>query len=147
MARSKLTLSGGILVGLLAVASASCSSGSNSAASSSPTSASSVATTSTTATPLVVDPVASRCGEEGKIVSPGSTDNANIKFVNQTGQALRVYWLDFAGGRKSFADLAAGESYTQASFVGHAWLVADRADRCVRLATVDAASSPVTVTG
>jgi hypothetical protein len=98
------------------------------------------------AKPLVVDPVISRCAEEGNVVSPGSTERANIKFVNQTDQALKIYWLDFAGGRKFYADLAAGASYTQATMTGHVWLVADGADKCVRVATADAETTTVTVT-
>ncbi len=103
-------------------------------------------TTSTTAPkPITVDPVASRCAEEGALVSPASSQEATIAFVNQTGEALRIYWLDFAGARKAYGELAAGATASQPTFVGHVWLLADQSDRCVRVATTDAPAMTVTV--
>jgi hypothetical protein len=100
------------------------------------------ATTTTTAPkPLVVDPVASRCAEEGHVVSPSSSAVATLTFVNQTGQLLKIYWLDYTGARKPYGEVAAGARVAQVTYVGHDWLLADASGRCVKLVTTDAATT------
>ena len=95
-------------------------------------------TTSTTAPkPLTVDPVASHCADEGKVVSPSASQVATIMFSNQTSQTLKIYWLDYTGVRKPYGEVAPGVTATQSTFVGHYWLLADATDHCARIASVD----------
>lgn len=105
-------------------------------------------TTSTTAPkPLTVDPVTSRCADEGKVVSPSSSQAGSITFSNQTNQTLKIYWLDYTGARKPYGEVAPGATTTQATFVGHYWMLADATDKCARIAPIDGASFTMTVTG
>jgi VHL beta domain len=104
-------------------------------------------TSTTTPKPLTVDPVASHCADEGKVVSPSSSQAATITFSNQTGQTLKIYWLDYAGARKAYGDVAPGATTTQATFVGHYWMLADATDHCARIASIDGATFTMAVSG
>jgi len=103
-------------------------------------------TTSTTSTPLVVDPVASRCAEESGLVSSGSTPTT-ITFVNKTTQPLRVYWVNTTGARQAYGEVAPGATVNQGTFVGHVWVLADSTDRCVQLTVAAAPATTMTVNG
>lgn len=48
-----------------------------------------------------------------------------ITFVNRGAHPVDVYWLDYAGERKHYQRLGAGEDYVQPTFLTHPWLVAD----------------------
>jgi membrane-associated protease RseP (regulator of RpoE activity) len=55
-----------------------------------------------------------------------------ITFLNgYTSLPVRVYWLDYAGQRKLYANVAPGSSYNVLSFMTHPWLVADSTDKCI----------------
>lgn len=104
-------------------------------------------TSTTTPKPLTVDPVTSHCADKGKVVSPSSSQAANIAFSNQTGQTLKIYWLDYTGARKPYGEVASGATATQATFVGHYWMLADATDKCARIASIDGPTFTMTVTG
>jgi hypothetical protein len=104
-------------------------------------------TSSTTPKPLTVDPVASHCADEGKVVSPASSQAATITFSNQTTQTLKIYWLDYTGARKPYGEVAPGATTTQATFVGHYWMLADATDQCARIASIDGATFTMAVSG
>ena len=46
-----------------------------------------------------------------------------ITFTNHAGQPVTLYWLPGDGGRKPYATLAPGETYTQNTYAGHTWLI------------------------
>jgi VHL beta domain len=112
-----------------------------------PTTTSSTTTTTTAPKPLTVDPVASHCADEGKVVSPASSQAATITFSNQTTQTLKIYWLDYTGARKPYGEVAPGATTTQATFVGHYWMLADATDQCARIASIDGATFTMAVSG
>ncbi|WP_221329609.1 hypothetical protein [Actinoplanes sp. L3-i22] len=47
-----------------------------------------------------------------------------VEFVNETAQNVTIAWLGYDGERSVYATLAAGEKYTQDTFVGHVWIAA-----------------------
>lgn len=68
---------------------------------------------------------------------PGSgkahTGLINVTFENHLDQAVRVYWMDFAGQPDLYFELIPGESYVQETYASHLWLVTDTDDQCVGL--------------
>jgi hypothetical protein len=71
--------------------------------------------------------------------SSPSTTPATIVFVNETGGTVNVHWLAFDGSRQLFFQLAAGQIQSQATYIGHAWLVTDDAGACVGYVVADQA--------
>ena len=63
--------------------------------------------------------------------SVASTKSAQITFVNQTNETVRVYWLNFSGQRVLYKSLPAGQSYTQNTYITHPWVVLDPSGKCV----------------
>jgi hypothetical protein len=57
--------------------------------------------------------------------------HAQITFVNQTGETLSVYWLNYSGQRVFYKTLLAGKRYTQQTYLTHPWLVLDPNGKCV----------------
>jgi len=62
------------------------------------------------------------CSAEGSLVSGGGASTF-VTFENQSGEAIRVHWLDFSGGRVLYRVLPAGTAYTQQTYVTHPWIV------------------------
>ena len=48
-----------------------------------------------------------------------------VTFVNRTGRAVELFWLDRDGRRRSYGAIAADAEREQHTFDGHVWLVAD----------------------
>jgi hypothetical protein len=71
-----------------------------------------------------VRPTEDRHPKEEGLRSVHSAVEAQIRFVNQSGQTVRVYWLDYEGERKLYQTLRAGEDYDQPTYLTHPWLVA-----------------------
>jgi len=49
--------------------------------------------------------------------------DTSISFVNRTAAEVELVWLDAEGERRSYGRLRPGESRSQHTFAGHAWLV------------------------
>ncbi len=63
------------------------------------------------------------CAEEATIKSGTGSTETYIDMVNNTGETLVRYWLDFEGNRAAFSPaVAPGDSFRQSTFAGHAWL-------------------------
>jgi len=75
-----------------------------------------------------------RCPVERGLRSPTSQWPTAIRFVNETGAPIRLYWIDFRGERKFYADVRPGDSLRQETFVGHVWVVTDKDENCLELA-------------
>lgn len=54
----------------------------------------------------------------------GSTE-VSLKFVNQTGEALKLFWVNFDGVEEAFYDLALSESVDVDTLNTHAWRLRD----------------------
>jgi dipeptidyl-peptidase 4 len=66
-----------------------------------------------------------------------------LTFVNRTEGAIRLFWLDTNGRRKSYGTLAAGVEREQHTYAGHVWEVVDRHD--VLLAVYQAPETPLQI--
>jgi len=49
-----------------------------------------------------------------------------ITFVNRSGGQVAIYWIDFQGKRRRYANLQPGGRHRQHTFAGHVWLVTGR---------------------
>jgi hypothetical protein len=57
-----------------------------------------------------------------------SGDFLLMHLENQSGQKVKLYWVDYGGGLKYYADIAAGDSREQTTYTGATWLIADADD-------------------
>jgi hypothetical protein len=62
---------------------------------------------------------------------PGSSDPTTIRFINEAGRALTVYWLDYDGIPQEMAALLPGESADLNSYEGHLFVARDFDGTCV----------------
>jgi hypothetical protein len=69
---------------------------------------------------------------EGKV-------RTNLRFLNRTGGAVRIYWLDYAGRRVFYKSLAPGASYVQPTWKTHPWVVLDASGACIGFVIAPAA--------
>ncbi len=67
--------------------------------------------------------------EEGKLKSLAYDQPTTLRIVNTTGGAVNVYWLDYQGKRKSYGQIAAGDSQFQNTFVSHPFLLTNKAGK------------------
>jgi hypothetical protein len=84
------------------------------------------------------------CSAESNLRSAVSSQQTTVRFQNQTGFSLHIYWLDFSGIRKPYGDVEAGAEKIQPTFTGHIWVLTDMTGQCA--AIVQAASTVATVT-
>ena len=73
------------------------------------------------------------------------TDAASITFVNYTARPVSVFWVESNCQETSYATLKAGDSYTQATYVGHVWRIRDQETNDVILEYAAQDSTPVTI--
>jgi hypothetical protein len=66
--------------------------------------------------------------EDNTIQSTSGIIETSIKFINKSGQPIKVYWLDYEGKRKLYAKVKAEDSYIQQTYVTHPWLITDADD-------------------
>ncbi len=71
------------------------------------------------------------CAASGMLRSKESAQPARIVFRNATGEAVRMFWLDFQGNWRAYALVAAGGLQVQKTFLSHPWLLADTNGRCL----------------
>ncbi len=83
--------------------------------------------------------------QEGVVKSLASTTEAQITFINKSGQRVKVYWLDFDGQRVLYKVLQASESYDQQTFLTHPWLVTDANDNAWHIFYPSATPRAVTI--
>jgi hypothetical protein len=76
-------------------------------------------------------PAATACAREPDYASRPSQERTGMTFVNRSGQAVQIFWLDFRGYRKLYRELPPGDRFHQDTFIGHNWLVATMDGRCV----------------
>lgn len=75
------------------------------------------------------------CNAFGNVRSKNTGQPITIRFVNNSGSHRSVMWIDYKGQPKHYKDLAAGESYSQQTFVGHPWMFTDGPGNCKELFT------------
>jgi hypothetical protein len=55
--------------------------------------------------------------------SPG--ERCCVSFVNTSGTALRVLWINFEGEKVEYASLSPGRSFEVNTFATHPWILED----------------------
>jgi hypothetical protein len=68
---------------------------------------------------------------------------ASIKFVNDSGMAVEIYWKNYQGDEILYQTLQSGASYMQQTFVTHPWIVRDQCGGEVLLTIIAAAGARV----
>jgi hypothetical protein len=82
------------------------------------------------------------------ICSTASTTPATLTFINSSGAAVDIYWVDENCNEvQTVNDLADATSVDQATFVGHTWLVKDSTTGNSLLCFVAAGTTSVTISG
>jgi hypothetical protein len=69
-----------------------------------------------------------------------STTTSEITFVNESGQVVDIYWINFNGDFVLYNTLQPGGSYVQRTFLNHAWVVRTKAGQCIGYTISDAPS-------
>lgn len=54
-----------------------------------------------------------------------SGDFLLLHLENQSAHKVKLYWVDYGGGLKYYADIAAGDTREQTTYTGATWLIAD----------------------
>jgi hypothetical protein len=91
-----------------------------------------VASSSVSQRPIVVstDLQARGCSEAGALKSSSSDHKTVIQFVDDSSEAIRLYWIDYDGARENYGTLSPGETAEFDTYLTHPWLVAD-ASGCI----------------
>ena len=64
-------------------------------------------------------------GTETPPRSKGGGTLSSISIINSRGEAVKLYWVEYGGGLKYYAEIAAGETLTRGSFSKATWLITD----------------------
>jgi dipeptidyl aminopeptidase/acylaminoacyl peptidase len=54
-----------------------------------------------------------------------SSSETMLRFVNRSGEEIRLFWIDPAGRRQSYGTVPSGETREQHTFAGHVWIATD----------------------
>ncbi|MBM3943871.1 MAG: hypothetical protein FJ317_00065 [SAR202 cluster bacterium] len=71
------------------------------------------------------------CEMETELRSENQGPEVDIQFVNATGRAVQLHWLNFNGDRQLFGTLQPWSRGTQGSFGGYPWVLADLQGNCL----------------
>ena len=82
---------------------------------------------------LLDQPPKRRCDDESRYKSIEGVQAMPITFFNNYTSSVRVYWLDYAGQRKLYANIDLGGSYRQLTYLTHPWLISDPNDHCIAI--------------
>jgi hypothetical protein len=73
------------------------------------------------------------CSQETSLKSTAGDTPTTILFINQTADAVVVYWLDYSGNRVEYNTLASSASYLQSTYLTHPWVVTNNAGTCLAI--------------
>lgn len=73
------------------------------------------------------------CDRERELRSITGNVHTKMKFVNNTNQEVRSYWLDYNGRRVFYKAIPPNSSYTQPTYKTHPWLITDQVDKCLKI--------------
>jgi hypothetical protein len=62
------------------------------------------------------------CNRERATKSTSVNKSTEITFVNSTGMAVRLNWLDYEGKRVLYGNIPEGQTVRQPTFTGHPWV-------------------------
>lgn len=72
-----------------------------------------------------------QCGSESVSISRSGKVTTEITFINQRQQPVKIYWLDYSGKRKFYAQIQPGDRVVQQTYVTHPWVVTDASNNCL----------------
>lgn len=58
-------------------------------------------------------------------------DSTTMEIVNNTDKTLSVFWMDTQGGRVPYGKINPGDTFSQNTYVSHAWLLLDETGNAV----------------
>ena len=64
-------------------------------------------------------------GTETPPRSTGGGILSSISIINSREEAVKLYWVEYGGGLKYYAEIAAGDTLTRGSFSKATWLITD----------------------
>jgi hypothetical protein len=67
-----------------------------------------------------------------------------MTFVNNTTEAVQLYWLDYQGTRKFYSEIPAGQTAVQPTYLTHPWVVTNPGGDCLHVYMP--AASPLRIT-
>jgi len=71
------------------------------------------------------------CSEERNTRSIEARQPATISFRNESPMPVRIFWVDYAGSRVLYKEIASGQRYDQSTFLTHPWVVTDIGSNCL----------------
>ena len=82
------------------------------------------------------------------VAQPRSIEGAtpsHIDFVNASGVAVDIYWLDYEGDRVHYATVAPGGNLAQPTWLTHPWIAVDKAGNCLGYTISESLSQTYTI--
>ena len=87
----------------------------------------------------------SSCSNESSLKSTSSSTSSTINFVNNTANIVKAYWLNAAGTRTYYFDLAPRQSVTQPTFDANPWVITDSSTNCLDIFVANQTASLATI--
>ena len=82
------------------------------------------------------------CPDENYQVSLNDLVPVDLTFSNQRDQAVKLYWIDYAGVRQFYNELQPNESILMNTFITHPWVITDAGtEECINLVMPDLQTS------
>ena len=63
------------------------------------------------------------------IPKSGKGGQTEITFENHSGNSVKLYWINYRGGRQSYGQVKSGKKRAQATYANATWAVADENDK------------------
>jgi enamine deaminase RidA (YjgF/YER057c/UK114 family) len=73
------------------------------------------------------------CSAEPSLRSVRFDTQTTVTFENPTPNEVRLYWINYQGGRVPVGAMKPGQSLAQRTFLTHPFVLTDRADKCLAI--------------
>ncbi len=87
----------------------------------------------------------SACQTESTFKSRDGVAPASLTIINNTGEVLQSFWLDYDGKRVFYTRVQPFTSYVQATWITHPWVIANLQGGCYRFLVMNSVAQTVTV--
>jgi von Hippel-Lindau disease tumor supressor len=84
----------------------------------------------TAGSPTAASTISGGCNNFGKLRSKNSNTPAKIRFVNERDETIRIFWLDFGGAMRFYAEIEPGARLLQPTYLTHPWIILDNTGNC-----------------
>lgn len=71
------------------------------------------------------------CEATDTLKSVDSVGQIQLRFSNQAGTPLSLFWLNYNGEAEPYGTIAPGRDLTVNTYFSHPWLLRDAGERCV----------------